>query len=174
MVLLLAMLAVPAFASADMFFTLGVQNSKLNLNMKFPEGGGMSTQFDMQALAEFTSVFNRGYGFKALFGTDFKSGFQLGTAFAYADNINSNVSYILSVGPTFSFGGFSVSENTKGSTFAIGANIDAAFQFYLTSDLYVDVATGLMVDIVSIQNGKAETNISLFIPLPRVGLGWKF
>lgn len=171
--LLLALLVVPAFASADMFFTLGVQNSNLTLNMNFPENGSMTTEFDMQALAEFSSIFNKGYGVKALFLTDFQQGFQIGASFAYSNNISSNVSYILSVGPTFSFGGMSLSDKAGGK-FAIGANLDAAFQFYLTNKMYVDVATGVMMDIVSFENGKAETNINLFIPLPRVGLGWKF
>ena len=172
-VLLLLALTLPVFATADMFFTLGVQNSKLNLSLGFPESG-MSSQFDMQALGEFTSIFNKNYGVKGMFLTDFQSGFQLGASFAYKNNISSDVSYILAIGPTFSFKGASLSEKAKGD-FSIGANMDAAFQFYLTSSMYVDVATGLIIDIVSFTKDRSpETSINIFIPLPRVGLGWKF
>lgn len=175
-VLLLATLAVPAFAASDMFFTLGVQNSKLNLNLSFKEGQQVNPNFEMQILGEFTSLFNRNYGVKALALIDVKKGgFQLGASFAYGDDISSNVSYILSVGPVFTLGSASLNENTSNkSGFTIGANIDAAFQFYLTGDLYVDVATGLLVDIVNINKGEAKSNIEMYIPLPRVGLGWKF
>ncbi len=164
--LALILVSVSAFAATDIFVGLGVQNSKLSLEMSKPEKGDFSFDFkDKTIEGELAVIFDGSNGFKVTAGTEGFSGIKLGVGYVYTDNINANVGYSLYAGPTF---------DIKGKTFGLGADLVAAFQFYITNGFYIDVATGLLMEFVTFGNNNTDTSFTANIPLPRVSLGWKF
>lgn len=165
-VLTLILVSFSAFAATDIFVGLGIQNSKLSLAMSKPEGGDFSFDFkDKTIEGELAVIFDGNSGFKVTAGTEGFSGIKLGVGYAYTDKINANVGYTLYAGPTF---------DIKGSNFGLGADLVASFQFFISNGFYIDVATGLLMDIIQFSSNGHTVNFTADIPLPRVSLGWKF
>lgn len=163
--LLLVSLAVPAFADVtDMMVNVGLQNSSSVLTLETEPD--MEFSFDLNLQADFNLIIDNGPGVDlALTAEQNFSNLELGVYYSHLIDVRNNFDMILSVGPSF----------TLMSEFAIGVDFKVNFLIDITDSFYVNVGTGVFMDVVSFpKNGDPEVNVAFEFPLPSVALGFKF
>ena len=143
---LLIAVAVPSFAAVnDMMFNVGLTTSESTFDLF--QNGQWNPRFTIGADADFAMIFDHGVGFDVAVRTE--SNFQdltIGAYFAYMIDVNStDLDIMLTVGPTMQLVG----------TFAIG--LDA-----------------MVMDIVEFRDSGADSSFNMSMPLPSVGIGFKF
>ncbi len=170
LVALMILLATTAvFAKTEAKFSLGVQNTGLNVEVKKYEKMDAKTTVTFDVATETDIFFKDGLGINVILGAEenFKT-FNLAFGFAYNYAINKNWSLVASLGPAFSF-------NENRNSFGMYAHID--FDFLAGKTFFARLGTGLDMEFVQF-GGKAKrdatTNFVLNMPIPRVAIGWKF
>ena len=161
-IVLLAAIAVPGFASVtDMVVDVGIQNSSSVL-----EYNGNDIKFQINLQAGFGMVFDNGPGFDLMLTAESNfNKLELGAYYMHKiDFRNSDVDMLVKVGPSF----------TLSDPFAIGLDVMLDFLFNISDSFYVSVGTGMLMEIVEFRNGDAVSDFTFDIPLPSVGLGFKF
>jgi hypothetical protein len=163
-VALVAMGAALFAGKADTRFSIGLQNSEVSLVI--PDLSDPNLKFNAKAEAEFKMILDNDFGFYVSASPDFgASKFGLGAGMAYKCNFGKSTDCILEVGPTIAFGG---------NVTRLGAELMANIDISLTQKMFIELGFGAQLEFAQIYDGNTRNDVSLYMPLPAVSLGWKF
>lgn len=162
---LLIAVAVPSFAAVnDMMLNVGLTSSASNFQLV--TNGEWSGNFEFKADADFAMIFDHGVGFDIGLATERFSNLVIGAYFAYLVDVNStDLDIMLSIGPTFEI---------ASNSFNIGVDAMCDLLIDITNSVYVDLGVGLQMDVAQIGEHSTSSSFNMSMPLPSVGIGFKF
>lgn len=163
---LLIAVAVPSFAAVnDMMFNVGLTTSESTFDLF--KNGQWDPSFTIGADADFAMIFDHGVGFDVAIRTERNfSDLTIGAYFAYMIDVNStDLDIMLSIGPTFEI---------ASNSFNIGVDAMCDLLIDITNSIYVDLGIGVQMDIVEFRDSGTESSFNMSMPLPSVGIGFKF
>ena len=168
MVALLATLLVGSvFAATEYKFNVGIRSGLekgTNMDIEIKGGSGSPT---VNLDTELDVFFKDGLGMNIIFGTEKFSTYNIGAGFAYNLPINQNWDFVVTAGPMFSI-------SPKGrSEFGVFSHFD--FDFIAGRYFYARIGTGFDISFLEFGNNQdTKTGFNMYIPIPRVAIGWKF
>ena len=163
---IIALVALTLTVSAtDISFKVAVGQST-SASLDITANSGTDFNFDIDAELDIGITRRQGVMIGihpyAADGSSVKFGFGAGYMFMYP--VNKDVDFVLTAGPEFEFGGSSVD---------LALFVMADFDFQLGEVMFVRLGTGVRVDLGPMNSDFCD-DVEVFIPLPSLGIGWKF
>ena len=162
MVLMVCVL-VPGFSAVtDTMLTVGMENSA----MGFEYSSGSVVEFNVDFEADFAMIIDNGSGFDiALYSESNFTTLKLGLYYAHMIDVNGDFDIILTVGPRLGLT----------SQYSIGLDAMCDLLFSLTRNVFISVGVGFQMGFGYFDNNsKWNEGFDLTIPLPTVGIGFRF
>ena len=155
---------VPSFAAVtDTMLNVGLQNTSSVMTIDPDKDKPFDFKLDLQA--DFNMIFNNGPGFDvSLMAEQNFNELELGVYYAHKIDVNNDFEIIVMAGPTFQLMG----------DFGIGMDVKCNFLFDLSSSVYFNIGTGVLMDIVTFPKSGTDVHFVMEIPLPSVGVGIRF
>ena len=162
--ILMVCVIVPSFAAVtDTMLNVGLQNTSSVMTIDPDKDKPFDFKLDLQA--DFNMIFNNGPGFDvSLMAEQNFNELELGVYYAHKIDVNNDFEIIVMAGPTFQLMG----------DFGIGMDVKCNFLFDLSSSVYFNIGTGILMDIVTFPKSGTDVHFVMEIPLPSVGVGIRF
>ena len=137
--ILMVCVIVPSFAAVtDTMLNVGLQNTSSVMTIDPDKDKPFDFKLDLQA--DFNMIFNNGPGFDvSLMAEQNFNELELGVYYAHKIDVNNDFEIIVMAGPTFQLMG----------DFGIGMDVKCNFLFDLSSSVYFNIGTGVLMDIVT-------------------------
>ena len=152
-------------ASARYKTAVSLNSDELFLNIKLNNNSGF--RFDVALNADFVALFsNNNMGPYAKLTMDLtKQKFIVYPAFAYMTPMSNKFDAMFTVGPRLEF---------MGKNFNLGFDILAHIEYKFSTSWFARFSTGFMMTFLSVNSGNAQSGFDLLIPLPYIGLGYRY
>ncbi len=130
-------------------------------------GGGDGFLYALAINGDFTTTFSNNFGPYIRVGMNIPDTmFELYPAAAYTLPLNETMDLMFTAGPTFLF---------QERLFSMGMDILVHYEFYPFPDFFLRLSSGLeMSFFTSAPNAGIIGGFWLFIPIPRIALGYRF